>query len=302
MEKSEPILKVRIRGGFSDRNGISKENTQIQYKEFDTRTKNAIKNEISKWLGRIKYWKGDSGLQELFKETLRIVYAEFIDQNCYIKYEKFFMIVDSTIEDGSYDETLSFIEFFVNYLKRDRNSEIINMVARENAYYKSDGSYICICFNNIFKQEYVGYRLVNNIIVQITDENEIESIEKASNTEYDSVNEHLQKAIRLISNREQPDYENSIKESISAVEAMCVVIIGKRGTLGDALKHLEDKGVSIHPSLKAAFLKLFGYTSDAKGIRHAGDIGGASSTFEEAKFMLVSCSAFVNYLTGLCAT
>lgn len=79
------------------------------------------------------------------------------------------------------------------------------------------------------------------------------------------------------------------------------MIIGKKGTLGEAIKHLENKGVNIHPSLKAAFLKLFGYTSDAKGIRHAGDIGGASSTFEEAKFMLVSCSAFVNYLTGLCA-
>ena len=27
--------KVRLRGGFSDRNGIKNENTQIQFKDFD---------------------------------------------------------------------------------------------------------------------------------------------------------------------------------------------------------------------------------------------------------------------------
>ena len=48
-----------------------------------------------------------------------------------------------------------------------------------------------------------------------------------------------------------------------------------------------------------AFNALYGYTSDANGIRHAGDIGGPASTFEEAKFMLVSCSAFINYLLGV---
>lgn len=53
--------------------------------------------------------------------------------------------------------------------------------------------------------------------------------------------------------------------------------------------------------MKSAFEKLYGYTSDANGIRHAGNIGGNSSTFEEAKFMLVSCSAFINYLIGVLA-
>ena len=135
----------------------------------------------------------------------------------------------------------------------------------------------------------------------ITDENEIDSIEDAMDTQYESINNHLSKAVSLLSDRQNPDYENSIKESISAVEAMCVSILGKDATLGASLKQLEKDGVIIHPSLKSAFEKLYGYTSDAKGIRHAGNIGGASSTFEEAKFMLVSCSAFINYLTGVLA-
>lgn len=67
------------------------------------------------------------------------------------------------------------------------------------------------------------------------------------------------------------------------------------------LKKIEDSGVVIHKALKSAFNILYGYTSDANGIRHAGDIGGPSSTFDEAKFMLVSCSAFINYLIGVSA-
>ncbi len=65
------------------------------------------------------------------------------------------------------------------------------------------------------------------------------------------------------------------------------------------LKQLEKNSISIHSALESAFNMLYGYTSDANGIRHAGDIGGKESSFEEAKFMLISCCAFVNYLIGI---
>ena len=98
-----------------------------------------------------------------------------------------------------------------------------------------------------------------------------------------------------MANRKSPDYRNSIKEAISAVEAICNLITGeKRATLGQALKRIEEK-VSLHPALKNAFSNLYGYTSDAEGIRHAL-LDEPNLGFEEAKFMLVSCSAFINYL------
>lgn len=56
-----------------------------------------------------------------------------------------------------------------------------------------------------------------------------------------------------------------------------------------------------YSAMKSAFNILYGYISDAKGIHHAGDIGGPSSTFDEAKFMLVSCCTFINYLIGVTA-
>ena len=152
--------------------------------------------------------------------------------------------------------------------------------------------------NKTFEKEFVGYRFVEGYIVKITSEVEINQIEEAIAVKNNKVNEHLEKALLLLSDRENPDYENSIKESISAIEAFCNHIIGKKTTLGEALKLLKKKA-NIHPSLEVAFEKLYGYTSDAAGIRHAGQIGGQNATFEEAKFMLVACSGFVNYLIGL---
>ena len=53
--------------------------------------------------------------------------------------------------------------------------------------------------------------------------------------------------------------------------------------------------VNIHPALLDSFNKLYAYTSDAEGIRHSL-MEESTLCFEDAKFMLVSCCAFVNYL------
>lgn len=153
-------------------------------------------------------------------------------------------------------------------------------------------------YNELFEQEKAGYRVVNCAVEPITNKQEIEIIEAASNSPYHSVNEHLQKALELYGDRKNPDYENSIKESISAVEAMCCIITGMSGaqaTLGNALKKLEENGVHIHGAVKNAFSSLYGYASDESGIRHGG-IDFTNAPAEDAKYMLVSCSAFVNYL------
>ena len=126
------------------------------------------------------------------------------------------------------------------------------------------------------------YRFVDKIIVPISDQNEITEIEEVLECRYAVVRNHISKANILLADRENPDYENSIKESISAVEAICEILTGIKGkeaTLGNMLKKLEKNGIIIHSGLKSAFNILYGYTSDANGIRHAGDIGGKSSTF-----------------------
>ena len=156
----------------------------------------------------------------------------------------------------------------------------------------------CAQYNQLLEAEKSGYRVVSGEIAPITDKSEIISIEEATNSPYQSVNQHIRKALALYANLKTPDYENSIKESISAVEAMCCIITGLSGanaTLGKAIKQLNDRGIYIHKAMKNAFLSLYGYTSDENGIRHGG-IDFHSAPAEDAKYMLVSCSAFVGYL------
>ena len=151
--------------------------------------------------------------------------------------------------------------------------------------------------NSILERELSAYRFVGDRIIEITSEEEILEIEEALRIPdaLRNVRTHLKTALDLLADRKSPDYRNSIKESISAVEAVSELIAkNPKATLGQALKEIEKK-VCLHPALKSAFSSLYGYTSSADGIRHAL-LNEPNLTFDDAKFMLVSCSAFVNYL------
>jgi hypothetical protein len=90
---------------------------------------------------------------------------------------------------------------------------------------------------------------------------------------------------------------DAIRESIHAVESAAKLISASdKGTLPDALKVLQRQH-GLHPALKEAFVRLYSYTSDEKGIRHAllesdnKDVG-----VDEALFMFSACTTFVSYL------
>ena len=287
-KRNSNLPKVQIRGGFADRNNIHPVNTTMQYESLDDRSRIALVNIINAlYNATFENVMGYEKQTSFWRAILTEVYSLQIDFKTGITYDedKVFEIINSTIYEDDYSNVLSLVEFIVRLLSK----EAVNQYKKYDVY---------SILNKTFEKEFIGYRFVEGYIVRITSEIERNQIEEALTIKRNKVDEHLKKALQLLSDRECPDYENSIKESISAVEAMCEDIIGKKATLGEALKVLK-RDAYIHPSLELAFEKLYGYTSDASGIRHAGQLGGQDSTFEEAKFMLVACSGFVNYLLGL---
>lgn len=292
--------KVSKRGGFSDRNKIKPENTEIQLKDFDKRTRIQLQNMISRLYKTVyedEYY-GDEAIQNFLRYVIGTIYSEPVDSRRIYDDDAVFKMINKTIQEDDYDDVLTLIEaitqYWASYLRGTNGYQ----------YYTNYRKSIYEVVNTILRREFIGYRFVDERLMPISDEFEVGEINQALESPYSSVYEHLSKANKLIADRNAPDYENSIKESISAVEALCEIltgITGKEASLGKMLKKLEENGVEIHSGLKAAFNSLYGYTSDANGIRHAGNIGGPSSTFEEAKFMLVSCSAFVNYLIAVSA-
>lgn len=177
-------------------------------------------------------------------------------------------------------EVYDFIEFVANHV--DHGDTSINFIE---------------ACNTVLKRELSAYRFVEKKLVPVTSEQEIAEINEALSVSR-TFTPHLERALNLLADKKSPDYANIIKESISAVEATCKLITGDpKATLGKALERLESKEVVLHADLKDAFKKLYGYTSDAQGIRH-GLVGKSDLDVEDARFMLIACSAFINYLVA----
>lgn len=195
-------------------------------------------------------------------------------------------------------DTLHEIEtwFFKKYRLWYEKYDILEFLVRsDNTYLKNNFKDKC---NVILKNNLSAYRFVGENLTRIISESEMDSIEKTLKLEdlWQPVYTHLHNAIEKVSNRTNPDFRNSVKESISAIES-CVKIImnDDKATLGQLLNKLSSTH-NLHHAFIEALSKLYGYTSDAGGIRHSLLGKSEDVKFEEAKFMLVTSSAFINYL------
>lgn len=265
-------LKPRVRGGFSDRTNKEHINTIIQKDNLDERTRNKIINIIDVI---IEHCDNSYKIDEFYNHIYKTVFCVTRDE---IPYNRRQPIIDGIKKNWQYYDILSFIEEIVIWYNKSFYQDLTGI------------------FNELFEVECVGYRFINKQITDIINDEEIKEIKEALNTKYSACSESINKALNLLYNREKPDYSNSVKESISAIEAICNIILGtNNATLGEALKSLEKNGLKIHSAMKNAFISLYGYTSNKSGIRHNNGVD-ENTTFEEAKYMLVSCSAFLNYL------
>ena len=85
----------------------------------------------------------------------------------------------------------------------------------------------------------------------------------------------------------------NLEGHITTDEAVRLIGVSQ-ATVRRMFLELEKNG-KIHPSLKEGFSKLYGYTNDGDGIRHAM-LDEPTLTQGDAKYFLLSCTSFVNYL------
>lgn len=176
--------------------------------------------------------------------------------------------------------------------------DFLEFCIQEFPYDKQDEEHFVAELNRVLEEERAGYRITAGEIAPLTSGEEIDAIEKAIENGIGPDNPvalHLKRSLELLADHEEPDYRNSIKESVSAVESLCTKYAGEKTSLGKALKILEeDCELDLHPALLAAFNKLYGYASDKDGIRHS-ILEETDLALEDARFMLIVCSAFINY-------
>jgi hypothetical protein len=205
----------------------------------------------------------------------------------------FFKVPIDTVPYSGKDALEKIRQVFFEHFKWNEQYDFIEFCAENSPVTTQEFEK---CINAILIREFAGYRFINYKFVEITDEEEILEIESALSVD-NEVTEHLKTALKLLSDKVSPDYRNSIKESISAVETICKKIVGKPSvTLGEALNVIDKDGkILFHGAVKSAFSNLYGWTSVDGGIRH-GMMDASNIEQEDARLMLISCSAFVNYL------
>ena len=93
------------------------------------------------------------------------------------------------------------------------------------------------------------------------------------------------------------DYSGSVRESIHAVESVARRIDNSsRKSLAPALESLSKRGLVLHGAFKSGIEKLYGYTSDADGIRHSLSDVTTNVDLADAVFMFGACASFAAFL------
>lgn len=278
---------------FSERYGYTQTSDVIIREKITSEIQNAILNCYDRMKDTLPFINYSSLEMYLWTNFLN---KRDIDFNEDILFDKSIVFTEY-IEDSNNEwyKKLDLIELVVKYLYKPTKRNYIQDYVDS---FPDIAAFFITQLNNEFQRLNFAYRIVNKEIVEITSEEEISTIEEALNSSKNNIRIHLNKALELYAQKPAGDYRNSIKESISAVEAFCREKTGE-DTLGKALNKLESNGIIMPKLLKIAFDKLYAYTNQPDtGIRHAlmDDEGSYVPQAEEALFMLVSCSAFINYL------
>ncbi len=149
----------------------------------------------------------------------------------------------------------------------------------------------------IFKQNNFKIRVINDQIIIVDSDVEHEELKSDLSTINFNSNtkKHLDSAIHYLYDRNHPDYRNSMKESISAIEALAREICNSNDDLGKLIPKISEI-YNYHPTFKKALTNIYAYTSDEGGVRHSFKLDAKETTFDDAKFFLHICSAFTSYL------
>ncbi len=267
---------------FSERLGFVNPRTAIQLKSLDLPTSNMLWNVFVSDFYTPLIDNQITGLTfNKFSIAFAFTYLKKTFDEMPVLANQYLTHIRIAFFNGSWFAPYDILEFAINRIPGNK--------PRIEAITKS--------INYVLTTETCGYRMIGKVFVQLTNEIEIAEIEDAleGSKNIDSVKSHLNQGLKHLSDKVKPDYSNSIKESISAVESLCKKLTGKKSTLGDLLNEL-DKTDPMPPGLKKGINNLYGFASNEFGIRHGKNEGDSSASFEEAKFILVISSGIINYL------
>ncbi|MCR2825012.1 AbiJ-NTD4 domain-containing protein [Microbacterium sp. zg.Y909] len=268
---------------FSERHGYKEVRSIVQREDLDEETRRKLWNLVALLPEGFESLYNDLTERHLL-EALWLGYLEEVRDEM-PRDQIVWMRVKDAIFEHKWHEVFDLLELLIKRWDRYGSSTAEPL---KNVFVKA--------LNDLFESQLVGYRFIGHEITPVDSTAESEAIQSAlfDTEEIAGARHALDRAVELLADRSTPDYPNSIKESISAVEAVVRKLTGEN-MLGPGLARLERGDLSLHPALRAAWVKMYAWTSDEDGIRHGG-LEAANADQALAKYVLITCSAFVSYL------
>jgi len=160
--------------------------------------------------------------------------------------------------------------------------------------------------NRVLESKGCAYCFLAEHIVPLTNSDEAAEVAAGADSAMPAVAAHIREARKLLPPNAGASPANSIRESIAAVEAALRHLTGNpSATLTEGLAAFEAAHGAIRPSLREGLLTLCGCTASesgvAAGVAEDLNAGVDELTRDDARLMLVACSAFTNYLLTVSA-
>lgn len=271
---------------FSQAHGYEQIPELLKLEELSIEARTRLWNVLYKHLDSDKmyhpeyYW-----LDGNWAEVMRDLHADFHGRPIE-KWQSYFDRISSELQ---------------NQIMRERFNHVFDLVTYVMRHKKTPKSFVADMHRE-FEKARLAYTIVDGpptIVPATTNEEKeafLDSTKTLKQTGMNTGVEHLRRASECFHNR---DWWGSIRESVNAVESVARQLASsstKKQKLGQALAVLE-KERNLHPALKGAFSKLYGFASDEPGIRHAlQDRDEVAVGKDEAIFMLGTCASAASYL------
>ncbi len=143
--------------------------------------------------------------------------------------------------------------------------------------------YIAVELQRLFLEENLAFEFFSGLVRRHGRRNTQDRIAAAElvlgNPRLSQALLHYSKALKFFRNPSQPDYENTVKEAVCAVEAAARVLFPDAGsTLGRIVSGItgNDEG-RLPKSIADTFHGLYGFRNGGQGVGHGGATGGPAT-------------------------
>ncbi|TFC87456.1 AbiJ-NTD4 domain-containing protein [Cryobacterium sp. TMT4-31] len=268
---------------FSEANGYSEPRTIAQVDGLDIVTRIAVWNAIYPAIRKSEFgYHNQENNSMIFDKTPEVVWTDFFGK-----------MVD---EVPSGDVVWSMSKQVMLEEPLNRVFDLLEVVIPALVFDLPEQSTDRV--NDVFIRHLVGYRVVRRRVIRIDFGVESDSVVAALSASslpgLEGVFKHIENSIVLLSERNAPDYPNTVKEAMSGVEAMCEFLTGKN-QLGKALKDFSNTGLAISGVQIEAWNKMYGWASNENGVRH-GSFRIPNVDHAIAKYLVITGAAFVSLL------